>query len=299
MHLLETAISAPCESGQVDVRGCKINFVTWGQRGKPGVILVHGSNAHLEWWRVIAPFLTEHFRVVALDLSGAGDSAWRKSYSGESFAEEILAVSQAAQLGPKPYVVGHSFGGFVTLESAHLFGAKLGGVILVDFTIRPPGDEDDIVTYRNQLRAKPARPRRVYKNKQAILERFRLIPEQSCKNPQLLSYVAENSICETKNKDGWVWKFDPDMFRNLDIESSLKIESTEKLLNLECRSAFIMGEQSQDYSQRSLHHTRQITAGKIPLFDIPHTHHHLMFDEPVAMITAIKTVLLTWEMDKT
>jgi hypothetical protein len=40
-----------------------------------------------------------------------------------------------------------------------------------------------------------------------------------------------------------------------------------------------------------------ITAGKLPIFRIPGTHHHLMFDDPVAVAMAVKAVLLTWRAE--
>ena len=39
---------------------------------------------------------------------------------------------------------------------------------------------------------------------------------------------------------------------------------------------------------------REITDGKMPIFPIPHTHHHMMFDEPLALAMAIKSIALTW-----
>src|SRR5262245_33975795 len=84
----ERALDAPSERGDVDVLGARIHYEAWGAIGRPGIVLVHGSNAHLEWWRFVAPFLADRFRVAALDLSGNGDSGWRDRYSGSAFAEE-------------------------------------------------------------------------------------------------------------------------------------------------------------------------------------------------------------------
>ena len=124
----ERALDTPSESGNVHVAGANIAYEVWGPVGKPGVALVHGSNAHLEWWRFTAPFLADNFRVAALDLSGNGDSDWRERYHGELFADEVWAVCQAARLGPRPFVVGHSFGGFVALETGHHHAPTLGGI---------------------------------------------------------------------------------------------------------------------------------------------------------------------------
>ena len=54
--------------------GCRIRTLRWGARDRPGVVLVHGGAAHAHWWVSIAPHLARDYAVVALDLSGHGDS---------------------------------------------------------------------------------------------------------------------------------------------------------------------------------------------------------------------------------
>ena len=41
--------------------------------------------------------------------------------------------------------MGHSFGGFVTLEAGHLYGADLGGIIMVDSTVQPVDLPDEFL----------------------------------------------------------------------------------------------------------------------------------------------------------
>ena len=115
----DRALNTPSTAGDVIVDGANIHFETWGEAGLPGIAFVHGSNAHLEWWRFVAPFLADQFRIVALDSSGNGDSGWRERYSGAVLAEEVHAACEAAELGARPMVVGHSFGGFTVLEAGH------------------------------------------------------------------------------------------------------------------------------------------------------------------------------------
>lgn len=289
----QAALDTPSEQHEILVDGCPINYVTWGDIGKPGIVLMHGSNAHLEWWRMIAPFLAHHFRVAAMDFSGAGNSGWREAYSGASFAKEAMCVAEAACLGDAPYVVGHSFGGFIALETAYLYGERLGGVIAMDATIQSPAQADEYAEFREQRRQQPVRPTRVYPDRASALARFRLMPEQPCKNSFLVDYVGQQAIREVEG--GWTWKFDPGMFKNLTMEYEGGPSRTEKFLGLKCLSAFIMAENSSDYSAGSLDYTRQLTEGSIPLLTVPGTFHHLMFDEPVAVAMAIKSMLLAWQ----
>ena len=50
------AIAKAPERRLVPVQGANIELLTWGEVGKPGLILVHGNSAHADWWSFIAPF---------------------------------------------------------------------------------------------------------------------------------------------------------------------------------------------------------------------------------------------------
>jgi pimeloyl-ACP methyl ester carboxylesterase len=283
----DRAIAAPGEVGSIDVAGVPIAYRVWGKPGPPGIVLIHGSNAHREWWRFVAPFLADQFRVAALDLSGNGESGWRERYSGELFADEVWAVCNAARLGARPLVVGHSFGGFVALETGHRYGAQLGGVIMADFTVAPPEAYTEWGK-RAQREGKGHRTTRVYSDIEAALARFRLIPEQPCQHPYVVDYIARQSLRPVEG--GWTWKFDPALFDHLEMGASQR----DKFAQLRCRSALIIGEHSEDSGAQSAAYMAQITAGVLPIVEIPETYHHMMFDEPLAMTMAIKATFLAW-----
>ncbi len=283
----DRALAVPSESAFTDVAGTRIHYRTWGKIGNPGFVLAHGSNAHHEWWRFVAPFLADQFRVAALDHSGNGDSGWRERYSGELFAAEIHAVCEAAALGPRPFVVGHSFGGFTVLEAGHRYGREYGGIVLVDFTVRPPADYTEWGR-RAEREGKGARQTRVYADLDAALARFRLIPEQPVRHPDVIHYVARQSLRRVEG--GWTWKFDPALFDHLEMGMGQR----DKFANLECRSALVLGEHSEDSGAQSADYMAEITAGVLPIVEIPGTHHHLMFDEPLALAMTIKSFALAW-----
>ena len=284
----DRALQAPFETGRCDVGDVPIHYAAWGQRGKPGIVLVHGSNAHLEWWRFVAPFLADQFRVAALDLSGNGDSGWRERYSGELFAAETHAVARAAGLGERPFVVGHSFGGFVALEAAHRYGHELGGLVLVDFTVRPPAAYTEWGRRAAREGARAGRATRVYEDLDTALARFRLLPEQPIRHPAVIDHVARGSLRRVEG--GWTWKFDPALFDHLEMGPGQR----DKFAGLACRSAVILGEHSRDDGAQSAAYMAEMTGGILPIITIPEAHHHMMFDEPIALTMALKGIVLTW-----
>jgi pimeloyl-ACP methyl ester carboxylesterase len=130
------AISNRGQSHFVMVTGCRIHYLLWARDparpGERGLLFVHGGGAHSHWWSHVAPYFTRDFRVAAIDLSGMGDSGWRAHYTSELRAEEICAVIADAQLGERPFVIGHSFDGFMTMKVASQYGDTLAGAVIVD-----------------------------------------------------------------------------------------------------------------------------------------------------------------------
>jgi len=133
------ALAVPFEDHTITVADVPVHYLHWGRgSGKPGLIFVHGNGAHAHWWSFLAPFFLEDYSVAAIDLSGAGDSGRRERYTPEQFAEEVIGVCQDAGFGHDTVVVGHSFGGYITLKTGLLYADELEGIVLVDSAVRPP-----------------------------------------------------------------------------------------------------------------------------------------------------------------
>ena len=106
------AIETPRKDCYVEVDGCPIHYLKWGDDDKPGLLFVHGNGAHAHWWDFIAPFFIDQYSVAAIDLSGMGDSGHRDEYVANCYADELMAVIKDAGFGDDTIVVGHSMGGF-------------------------------------------------------------------------------------------------------------------------------------------------------------------------------------------
>src|SRR3546814_14531039 len=90
-------------------------------------MLVHGGAAHAHWWDFIAPQLTHHYHVAAIDLSGHGDSGHRDAYAMEQWAREVLHAAGAPGMD-RPITVGPSMGGFVPMLTAARHGDEIDEV---------------------------------------------------------------------------------------------------------------------------------------------------------------------------
>jgi pimeloyl-ACP methyl ester carboxylesterase len=166
------AIAAQHERSMVKVSGARIEWLAWGARGRPGLLLLHGNGAHADWWRFIGPFLADTHRVAALSWSGMGGSDHRDRYAIDLFVAEALAVAEAAGLGERFTAVGHSFGGFPLMALANRADTPLRRAIILDTPFDPEKRR------RPRGSGGAPRPHRVYPTIEEALARFRWAPPQ-------------------------------------------------------------------------------------------------------------------------
>jgi pimeloyl-ACP methyl ester carboxylesterase len=276
------AIGATPEEEYVVVDGVPIRTLSWGDRGKPGLVFVHGGAAHAHWWSFIAPLFTHEWHAVALDLSGHGDSGRRASYGHDRWAAEVVAVARNSGFPGPPVVVGHSLGGMVTIQTAATYGDELAGVIIVDAPVRRPSPEEEEGRTGRAFR----RPG-VYASEDEALAHFRLIPPQPAEHDYLIDWIARHSIHHTD--DGWTWKFDPVLFQGT------MVALRDELASIRCRVALITGERSIVVPPDTAEYMYELLGRVAPVIPIPEAHHHLMLDQPLAFVAALRALLADWE----
>jgi pimeloyl-ACP methyl ester carboxylesterase len=278
------AIASEPESRFVTVAGARIHYLRWGDCTRPGLLLVHGNAAHAYWWSFVAPFLAREYNVAAMDLSGMGDSDWRASYSMDLFVQEQLAVCEDCgmfEVGEPPIIVAHSFGGFVTILTGALHGERLAGTVIVDSPVNPP-DRPGGPPHRE------IRPHNVYATMGAALARFRLMPPQPCENLYLLDWVARHSL--KPNGEGFSWKFDPAVWQGFSIgDTAARLKATK------CRIAIFRGENSVLLPPQIGEYMFNLLGRAAPVVEIPQAQHHVMLDQPLAFVAALRALLADWE----
>lgn len=264
--------------------GCDLNVLRWGDRSKPGIVLLHGNGAHAWWWSFIAPYLAEDYNVAAFDMSGMGDSDRRTAYTMDLYGDEPIDVAAACGMldhAEPPVIVGHSFGGFVTMVCGARHGAKLAGVILVDSPVNPPGREDGPPSDRVH------QPHRIYPTLEAALQRFRLAPAQPCENLFIVDYIARLSLTEVPG--GWSWKFDPGIWQSFRTG-----DSATALRSIACRIGILRGDDSVLMPPEIADYMFQLLGHPVPVVGIPEARHHVMLDQPLAVVTALRALLSDW-----
>lgn len=260
--------------GSVEVQGAAVRYRGWSLHhvDRPGLVFVHGFLAHSRWWDHIAPHFADRYRVIAPDFTGMGDSDWRPSYCRFQFADEIVAVARAAGFEGAT-LVAHSFGAACALFAAKIAPDVFRRVIVIDGRVF------------NIKEVLPSYVQRRYPSLDEALSRFRLSPPGAWPQPAVLAYVARNSL--RQNDDAtWDWKFDPAVARFAGGG-----ELCDALRGARLAADFVHASHSEVVKAKDLSEFRQLipTCG-VPV-TIPLSHHHIMFEQPVALVAAIDALL--------
>jgi pimeloyl-ACP methyl ester carboxylesterase len=297
------AIAQEPERSFVESLGARLEVLTWGEVGKPGLLFVHGNSAHADWWSFIAPFFAQDYRVTAMSLAGMGASDWRERYAFSDFAEDAEAVSRATGLyegGRKPIYIGHSFGGGQVFFAAASHPERMHAAILVDTGFGPPPEEmAKRLAQMEAVRNIPTvdRASRVYPTVEAALLRFRLMPPQPAGNPFIADFIARRSLKQVPLEDGsghgWTWRFDPNMWTKLERAGMTMMTGGGTPPPVTTPLVHIYGVNSRIIEHRRAGSPTPFPPG-MPEVEIPESHHHVMIDQPLALVAAIRTALALW-----
>jgi len=267
--------------------GANIELLTWGARGKPGLLFLHGNGAHADWWSHIAPFFAADWRCAALSWSGMGRSDRRpEGYNLDIFAQEAKDAAHAAGLfdGPtSPVVISHSLGGLAGMAAASSVDNIFGGLVVIDSPIKLDLREfGDVTAQVPKARAEHYS----FGSLEEGLARFRFSPAQACDNDFIADHIARHALI--KSELGWQWHFDP---RGVRVE----VGSSETLIDtVKCPAAFIYGERSSMLRQGTLALSLAALPVGTPVIAIPDAGHHVMIDQPLALICALRALLTSW-----
>lgn len=264
------------QSFEVPVDGTPIACLGWNMEAThlPGLILVHGFRAHAHWWDHIAPALADSHRVVALNMSGMGDSGRRLAYTRAQFAQEILGVAVACGFHPFTLVT-HSFGTIGGILAANAAPDRVHRLIMIDAGLPIAGESEHQI---------PAIPSRLYASREAGMARFRLNPPGVWPVPEILTHIAYHAVCETEG--GWTWKFDPALPQGLNHELY-----RDRLNGIQVSVDIIRGDRSEIMTTERVAEARRLAPHAGQPIVIPASHHHILVEQPLALTVALRALL--------
>lgn len=130
---LEAKYATPPSQFTVLPDGARVHYRIRGAADAPTLVLLHGSNASLFTWEPWSKTLSDHFRVVSLDLPGHGltGAVPNHDYSGKGMTNFVAEFVD--KIGLRKFALaGNSMGGGIAARFAETHPDRVTALILVD-----------------------------------------------------------------------------------------------------------------------------------------------------------------------
>ena len=100
-------------------------------------------------------------------------------------------------------------------------------------------------------------------------------------------YIAEHSLLRVD--DGWTWKFDASFVpRGMHEEPETNARNLDRI---RCPVSYVYGDLSAVVTRELAHAiVERLPQGRGPIA-IPQAHHHVLLDQPLSLVSALKAVL--------
>jgi pimeloyl-ACP methyl ester carboxylesterase len=112
--------------------GALLHLLEWSTEGVP-MLLLHGFSNEAHIWDDFAPIVAPHYRTLALDHRGHGQSDWDPEgrYEIDALVADLETVTAALGID-RLVLVAHSLGGRVATLFAGRHPERMAGFVLVD-----------------------------------------------------------------------------------------------------------------------------------------------------------------------
>lgn len=105
----------------VNIKDTNINYVDYGEEKGKAIVLLHGWGQNIEMMRPVGDKLQKNNRIIIIDLPGFGESEEPKElWTMYDYAEMVNILLKKLKV-KKPIMIGHSFGGKISLIYASLY----------------------------------------------------------------------------------------------------------------------------------------------------------------------------------
>ncbi|MDD4036040.1 MAG: alpha/beta hydrolase [Bacilli bacterium] len=114
------------------VNNLNINYEIYGVQNNKTIILLHGWGTNLNSFKIMADYLNENYKVIAIDLPGFGSS---------SIPDKVLNITEYSKIiydlliklnVETAVLIGHSFGGRIAITLAGHYNYNAEKIVLIN-----------------------------------------------------------------------------------------------------------------------------------------------------------------------
>lgn len=263
--------------------GLILHYLTWGEKEKPAVLLLHGLRSYALTWQTLAPILAEHYYVIALDQRGRGRSNWATdptTYQTSYYVKDIEDLVKQENLKSLS-IVGHSLGGTNALEYTRLHPELVRALVIEDIGPGSSIQGDGAERIRREMQNTPLSFKN-WEDAAAFWKKLRpLIDEKGIRSRLDNTLVEKNGAIE--------WRHDQKGISH----ARLTIPSTDlwpAVEQLNCPTLFIKGGLS-DFLSLDIIHQMRFKRPAIQFIEVAGASHYVHDDQTQLFNEIVKKFL--------
>lgn len=274
--------------------GLDLHLLEWSEEGVP-LLLLHGFGNDAHIWDDFAPAVAPHYRTLALDHRGHGDSAWdaQRRYEHATLVADVELATAALGVG-RLVIVGHSLGGRIATLFAGRHPERMAGLVLVD--IGPELDPRGILRIRMEVESSQEP---VFGS---VEEYGRLLAlHYPAAEPKALLRMARHGL--RRREDGrYALKMDPAL-RGAGFagspedaaqrEREMAQAQWDALRRIPCPTLVVRGAASDVFAAETAERMVDEALAKGRLAVVPRAGHSVMTDNPEGFLEAVAAFVLT------
>ncbi len=288
----DAALAQAPERTHIEVEGAEIEVLSWGERGKPGLLLLHGMTAHADWWSLSRARCSRRAGVSWPSRC----RAWVVRVGATSTRSSSTHARQL-QSPRRPACSGRTFRrSWSDIRSAALRPASSrarsarssGGSCSSTARWRPGITTSNTTTFPNAGTGTVSTRRSSRQSRGSV---------SSLRRPAtiLTSWISSRGFhldlrlprtAAMAGRGGSIPTCAP---------RSCTTPNAELLAPVTCRMALLFGDRSKLMTSMRLDLIRRHTPPAAPWVVIPDAGHHIMVDQPLAFIAALRSLLEAWQ----
>jgi pimeloyl-ACP methyl ester carboxylesterase len=156
--IIVSIIAIACNNNKADKQAAPITLTSNGTKiaynscgnGDTTLLFVHGWAINKEYWEPQLKHFCPHYKVVAIDLPGFGQSGKdRSNWEFDNYTDDIKNIIDSLRL-KNVILIGHSMSGDIVLNVSNKYPASVIGIVGIDNLHQPSGPPNEKQALENE-----------------------------------------------------------------------------------------------------------------------------------------------------
>lgn len=270
--------------GYALVNGFRHHFREWGsdRPDLPVLLALHGYTSHCRSFDAIAPALATHFRVVAVDARGHGETEWAPDgdYTGPALVSDVVSLASALGIG-RASVIGASMGGRTSYNLAARHPGLVDRLVVVDIS------PSLVAAGSERIRGGAQRNDRFATVEEAEEAQIVMLPLSP---PSVVRHRVRHNLMRLED-GSFTWRYDPVLRTAEGLPRPDEDEQWALIERVTAPTLLVHGALS-DLLSPALADRMQKTISGCRVVDVPGAGHSVVADQPALFLAAVLPFLV-------